>query len=304
MPEMNQGLAHVVVATDFSTCADAAVRHGARLAAKAGGRLTLLHVVTPILHNRSWLDKHVSAQVPTTTQLVAEAESRLRGIADFVGGAKTVVLQGHVLSELLRWCEAQRPDLIVLGAHSQIDAHRHLGYVASGAMRQAHAPVLAVHPDRSDRPRGVIRRVLVGTDLSETCRRGLRLGLLLAAGNGEEKGEVELLHVYGPGLGGSTGRAAPEVEAQLLRDVEAWARPVIEGGPKVDVTIAVGMALRHGEALLRHAETTGADVLVIGTQAHSSLRDVLFGSTAESVVRGARCAVLTVKPDGAKRGGV
>jgi len=49
------------------------------------------------------------------------------------------------------------------------------------------------------------------------------------------------------------------------------------------------------EEILKFAEEKGVDLIVMGTQGRSGLDRVIFGSTAEKVVRNSDCPVLTVK---------
>ena len=50
-------------------------------------------------------------------------------------------------------------------------------------------------------------------------------------------------------------------------------------------------------AIVRAAEESKADLLVIGTRGHTGLKHLLLGSVAERTVRLAPCPVLTVKAD-------
>jgi nucleotide-binding universal stress UspA family protein len=47
--------------------------------------------------------------------------------------------------------------------------------------------------------------------------------------------------------------------------------------------------------IIRHAKETEAELIVIGTHGRTGLEHVLFGSTAEKVVRKAPCPVFTVR---------
>ncbi|MCR9201233.1 MAG: universal stress protein [Planctomycetaceae bacterium] len=49
------------------------------------------------------------------------------------------------------------------------------------------------------------------------------------------------------------------------------------------------------EQLLKYATSHSADLLVLGTHGYSGLRHALLGSTAERLVREARCPVLTIR---------
>lgn len=73
-----------------------------------------------------------------------------------------------------------------------------------------------------------------------------------------------------------------EAEArQKVRDVE---RMVVRGVPFVEI--------------IRTAKERSADLIVIGTHGRTGIDHMLFGSTAEKVVRKAHCPVLTVRVAG------
>jgi nucleotide-binding universal stress UspA family protein len=64
-------------------------------------------------------------------------------------------------------------------------------------------------------------------------------------------------------------------------------------GLKVEEVVA------HGDAaseIVRVARERGVDLIVIASHGRTGLGRMLFGSTAESVVRHAPCPVLVVKP--------
>jgi nucleotide-binding universal stress UspA family protein len=50
------------------------------------------------------------------------------------------------------------------------------------------------------------------------------------------------------------------------------------------------------EEIIRHAEESGMDLIVMGTHGYKGLEKVMFGSVAEKVVRSSPCPVLTINP--------
>jgi len=54
---------------------------------------------------------------------------------------------------------------------------------------------------------------------------------------------------------------------------------------------------RAATMLVRQAEESQADLIVIGTHGRSGLAHLLLGSVAEEVVGTAPCPVLTIRPD-------
>lgn len=60
------------------------------------------------------------------------------------------------------------------------------------------------------------------------------------------------------------------------------------------LVIRVGDPARE---IVRYAGETGIDLIVMSTHGRSGLKHIILGSVAEKVVRYARCAVLTIKPE-------
>lgn len=52
------------------------------------------------------------------------------------------------------------------------------------------------------------------------------------------------------------------------------------------------------EEIIKKADEEDASLIVLGTHGRAGIDHLLFGSTAERVVRRARCAVMTVRPPG------
>jgi len=65
----------------------------------------------------------------------------------------------------------------------------------------------------------------------------------------------------------------------------------LAGFPNYTTSIETGTPYRE---IIRTAEKTAASLIVLGTHGRSGLDRVVFGSTAERVVRRAPCPVLTV----------
>ena len=82
------------------------------------------------------------------------------------------------------------------------------------------------------------------------------------------------------------------------------ASPPPEPDPRLDeMQVAdVGVELERvhlvgieGEAIVKHAEQTGCDLIVLGTHGYGGLTRLLLGSVTDYVVRHAKCPVFVVK---------
>jgi nucleotide-binding universal stress UspA family protein len=137
-----------------------------------------------------------------------------------------------------------------------------------------------------------IKTILCPTDFSELSDRAFEIACALA---NDYQARVVLTHVvipapvvYGGELGPVVTPPAPSV-TEFKAHLEAIKPPV---------AIPVEYRLRKGDAakeILRLAEETHADLIVMGTHGRKGLPRLLIGSVAEAVLRRAPCLVLTVK---------
>ena len=84
-----------------------------------------------------------------------------------------------------------------------------------------------------------------------------------------------------------------QLEDAAARDLPAFSKSPEFEGLEVEDLIARG---EPAAEIVRVAEERGAGLIVISSHGRTGLGRILFGSTAESVVRHARCPVLVVKP--------
>ena len=139
-----------------------------------------------------------------------------------------------------------------------------------------------------------IRKILVPTDFSAHADEAFRVAHGLAGMIGAE---VILFHIAQPPAVVSEG-------GQLLAEpgkggaVNLWDRfqHLQLSDPKVHVEHEVIVADRpSAEGIVDMLEKQGCDLIVMGTHGGSWLKQRLFGSVTEAVVRQARCPVMVVK---------
>ncbi len=136
-----------------------------------------------------------------------------------------------------------------------------------------------------------IRTVLHPTDLSAGSEIAFWLACSLAR---DYSARLVVLHVAEPPLTiGGEGLLAlrPDADMDSLRGKLQQLRP---WDPKAPVEHRLVQGYPVAE-ILRMAEETKCDVIVLGTHARPRLGRLLMGSVAEQVVRRAPCPVVTVK---------
>ena len=156
---------HLLVATDFSDTAAAALAQGVALAAATGARLTLLHVIYAEKINETLLGldamEYLTRVMSTPTeqapysptlamdQLRKTAEAKLAEAAASVSGPRIAIeralAEGRPSDEVLAFAAKEGVDLIVLGTHGRGAIGKALlGSVADHVIRQAECPVMVV----------------------------------------------------------------------------------------------------------------------------------------------------------------
>lgn len=286
----------VLVATDFSPTADAAVEWGSDLARERGGRVVLVHALdlhgplSDFLPSPPDFDEHFQgAAVARLDELAAglrergvEVDTRLE-----IGVASQAVVQAAT---------ALGPDLLVQGSRGLTGvAQLLLGSTAQRIVQRAPCPVLTVHLGDRDRHRQ-LRHILVPTDFSHDAEGAARTAQTLLAAEGAR---LTLLHAYHLPVEYTAYGTIPtglpfqaDVAAIAEEKLAAAVAPLQRDGLTVEAVAREGYP---PEVIVEAARELGADVIAMGTHGRTGLRHLLLGSNAERVVGHAPCPVLTVR---------
>ncbi len=150
-----RSIKRILVATDFSPCARAALDTAVELAASLDASITLLHVYaapTEVLPDGSVLSLDglalERAERAIDEQLCDERRrAQRRGVVIAVESA-----DGHAADVIVRRAAEERADLVVVGTHGRRGVPRLLlGSVAERVLRAAPCPVLIAREPRARR---------------------------------------------------------------------------------------------------------------------------------------------------------
>ena len=143
----------ILVPHDFSEAASQALRVAARLAQQHGGRLTVLHVVTPyqpvtmVPEVAGWLsDREIVAGARRSLDELVRRELRGRGAPAFrfqvdLGDPSTRILDA-----------ARKADCIVMATEGRTGlSHLLIGSIAEKVVRHSPVPVLTIRPRKGRR---------------------------------------------------------------------------------------------------------------------------------------------------------
>jgi nucleotide-binding universal stress UspA family protein len=268
--------------TDFSAADSAAFAHAVKLTCFVQGELTMMHV-DPTIGSRYFEDFPRIRPLLVRWGVLQEGCSkddvaklgvqikRVRAVADNATGAILQQLMAHP-TELLVLSTHQHEGLARLTHHA----------VAEPVARGSHARTLFVPADvegfvSAETGRTNLTRVLIPIAHTPHPQPAIDLAADLASMLGSEKVLFELVHL-------GTEADPPKV-TKPERPGWSWDTLVAKGDP-VEWILAAGADF-------------DVDLIVMMTEGHTSLFDLLRGSTTERVVRGARCPLLAIpaRPD-------
>ena len=148
-------LENVLVATDFGSASDTAVRYGRALAERFGAKLHVLHVAADAYLNAAMAYGYASVPVNVQEEIELNARRQLGALLSdedrqTLHATATLVRHNTPAAAIIEYAKSHNIHLIVLGTHGRgALAHLFMGSVAERVVRLAPCPVLTVrHPEQ------------------------------------------------------------------------------------------------------------------------------------------------------------
>lgn len=142
-----------------------------------------------------------------------------------------------------------------------------------------------------------IDKILFANDFSENSEQALDYALTLAK---KFDARLIIIHVinepvdlrgfYVPHI--SFEKLEKEIEEGAEKMMEKFCRTRIKDFTNFETLIVAGIPY---EEILKKAAAEDVSLIVLGTQGRKGIDHLLFGSTAERVVRNAKCPVMTIR---------
>ncbi|OGW41653.1 MAG: hypothetical protein A2010_09595 [Nitrospirae bacterium GWD2_57_9] len=145
-----------------------------------------------------------------------------------------------------------------------------------------------------------IRTILFPTDFSQGARAAMDHAVSLAR---DYDAKLVLLYVvqdisiaewYIPSSLSATD-LVEDMQKSAWKEMDKWAQEAAATVKDAEKLVVRGVPFVE---IIRTAKEKNADLIVIGTHGRTGIDHMLFGSTAEKVVRKAPCPVLTVRVSG------
>jgi len=300
LKEFTMQIKKILVPTDFSETAKAALDQALFLTAKFDAELTVLHARLLFEDDPVEMEeklKKVESEEHEVEALLLE-KMRKKTEKHTHLKIKHEIIRGYSApSAILGYINKNDFDLVVLGTHGRTGLEYFLiGSVAEKVVRYARCPVLTVRSAEFIKEK--FKKILVPLDFSEPSMEALKTAAEWAEMDGSE---LHLLYA---------------VDQEVHPALYAWGmKSVLDMIPDIKEKVEKRMAesvsafselknrkivkvLREGKAhkeIAKYVEEENLDLIVIGTHGMVGLDRLLLGSTTERVIRSVKLPVLTVK---------
>lgn len=278
----------IVVGTDGSPGADAAVAWAATDAARKGLRLEFVHVIErgtydlpryPIPWLLKTLGEAAEAMLEEKSEMV---RARWPGLE-----VTTKVKTGSAVAELR--AQAESATELVVGSRGRGGfAGALLGSVSLGAAGHAHGTVVVVRPTAAERG-----QIVAGLDATESSEPALAHAFAEAS---LRRAALRAVYAYAVPLHTLSLdlERLRRAQYEFVRDrLAPWRAKHPEVNVIEDITSV------HPVAALSEA-SKDADLVVVGNRGHGSMASAVLGSVSHGVLHHAHCPVALVRLRGAR----
>jgi nucleotide-binding universal stress UspA family protein len=296
MPLIN----HIVCPVDMSASTRPLLSFAATWARWYDADLHVLHAVPPPEMLGDPVGGVIVATQPRPLQEVrVELERIVSEVVPQDLRSSVAVVEGHPVDAILHDAQARRWSMVIMGSHGRSGLDRIVhGSVSATVAHHIRCAVLVL-PARlldSEEPLPLFSRVLCAVDFLPSSLTALDHALQLA---GQANARIEVLHVLETGgdeeAVGLRHFSVPEYHAAREREALADLRRHIPERAKRWCTVHERVASGNpGWTLLRVAEETQADLIVMGSGDRYHLRSMWMGGATDRVIRMAHAPVLIV----------
>jgi nucleotide-binding universal stress UspA family protein len=278
----------ILVPTDGSDCAQAAVGYAADLARRYNARVHALCVA----------DSRTLENAPKYDQIKKEREEAAARTCNDLSVSGVPVEQAVRADiphkAIRRYATEQDIDLIVMGTHGRTGVERYLlGSVTEKVVRLSDVPVLTVKTEDDGAVTYPYTDILVPTDGSEGAEAAIGPAVDVASTYDARLHALSVIDTMAMGVDVRSGAIVDALEESARLAVEF----VEERATEASVS-AVETAIEYGSpyrGIRSYIEEHDIDLVVMGTHGRSGIERYLLGSVTEKTVRTSPAPVMTVR---------
>ncbi|WP_123538193.1 universal stress protein [Halosimplex salinum] len=278
----------ILVPTDGSDCAQAAVGHAEDLARRYESNVHVLCVA----------DSRLLENAPQYDQIKKERAEIAERTSDEIAATGVSVEQAVRTAvpyeAILQYASEEDIDLVVMGTHGRTGVERYLlGSVTEKVVRLSDVPVLTVRAEGDREVTYPYTDILVPTDGSEGAEVAIGPAIDIARTYDARVHALSVVDTVAMGTDVYSGAFLDALEESAQSAVET----IEERAGRASLS-AVETAIEHGtpyRGIRSYVDDHDIDLVVMGTHGRSGIERYLLGSVAEKTVRTSPVPVLTVR---------
>lgn len=271
----------VALAIAFSPRMEALIAEARRLKGLFQGELVLIHVGVK------------------TPELEARLDEILNRLCADLGKVKVLWKEGKPAKTILKTCEEEGVDLLVLGALKKEGLLTYyLGSVARKVIRKSPCSVLTLIDPKIETTR-FSKVVINGTQLEVTPKvieRGLKFCQAESASQVHILNEIKLYGLQMATAGEGSEDEVALTRRKLVQEEIRYVQEILDGldqtGLKINIKVTAG---KWAVELVRYCDSIGADLLIMGDERGYTFIDRLFPHDLEEILSEIPCNLLIIK---------
>ena len=291
----------LLAATELVDICDAPVITALKIARQNDAQLSILHVLESETTKERRFVKHfrTGEEIFTSPEYEETVKEEIRksyaAILESDVHYTIKVTPGFPWKEILRLAKKDKTDLILLGPHTGraqalgvVRVKGKIGSTVQGVIMHERCPVMI---SNRGMPAGTLRfkKIVVGTDFSESCKNALLFAIKLAQ---ENDSKIFIFHMAPVPPSPQYSQADYDKDTNRLRNKLGKFSKIIP--PEIEHEINIwGGALPHLE-IIKCAVKKDADLIVMGSHTKVKEGKWYVGSAVERVSYRSNCPVVVI----------
>lgn len=274
----------IIIPVDFGEQSLIAVRQSFNMAKLTNSELTLLHVIDNDLVGV--LQSKIFSKSDLHEQHVAGVRQQLEELAAQIrqeSGVKvnTRIMEGKIYDAIVEVSAEDDAGLIIMGTMGAVGIRKKiLGSNASRVVREAVCPVITI---KGKEHRFGIKHILLPLDLTKETKEKVNKAINIARMFGSVIHIVTIVESKDEFINNKLTRQMDQVSDHIQEAGIQCTSEFVKGGDVVD-------------EILKVAEQTQSDLIMIMTQQEVGFTDLFISSAAQEVINRSEVPVLSIRP--------
>lgn len=281
---MSKKTYQIIIPVDFGEQSLIAVRQSFNMAKLTNSELTLLHVIDNDLMDV--LQSRIFAKSDLQAQHLAGVKQQLDDLAEQIRKesgltVNTRILEGKIYDAIVDVSAEDDAGLVIMGTMGAVGLKKKiLGSNASRVVREAVCPVITI---KGKEHRFGIKHILLPLDLTKETKEKVNKAINIARMFGSVIHIVTIVESGDEFITNKLSRQMDQVSDHIQQSGIECTTEFVEGGDVVD-------------EILKVAERTQSDLIMIMTQQEIGFTELFISSAAQEIINRSEVPVLSIRP--------